>query len=118
MPAYPVGQGFPRAARLLTGGEYRHVFDDARRVRGRHLTLLHRRRVEAGPARLGLAIGKRHVRLAVQRNRIKRIAREAFRLRRGNLPGVDLIVLARGGAGDLDRRTLRREIDDLLNRIR
>lgn len=118
MPAPSAPAGFPRAARLLTGGDYRYVFQDAQRVRGRHLTLLYRPRQEAGPARLGLAIGKRHVRRAVRRNRIKRVAREAFRQRRGDLPAVDIIILARGGAGEVETEALRREIDHLLDRIR
>ncbi|OOC09837.1 ribonuclease P protein component, partial [Thioalkalivibrio halophilus] len=54
----------------------------------------------------------------VRRNRIKRIAREAFRQRRTELPPVDIIILARGGAGDVEAEALRREIDHLLDRIR
>lgn len=44
-------------------------------------------------ARLGLAIRKKHCRGAVQRNRLKRIVRESFRLHRDELKGLDLVVL-------------------------
>jgi len=43
--------------------------------------------------RLGLAIGKKNCRLATGRNRLKRIARESFRLYRPTLGGVDIVVL-------------------------
>ncbi|WP_018867609.1 MULTISPECIES: ribonuclease P protein component [unclassified Thioalkalivibrio] len=116
MTAAPAIQTFPRRVRLLTGADYQRVFEDARRQRGRDLTLLYRRS-ETGEARLGLAIGKRHVRHATDRNRIKRIVREAFRVRRAQLPPLDMIVLARGGAASAERRALRAEIDSLLERL-
>ncbi|WP_026331104.1 ribonuclease P protein component [Thioalkalivibrio sp. ALMg13-2] len=116
MTAAPASETFPRRVRLLTGADYQRVFKDARRQRGRDLTLLYRHS-ESGEARLGLAIGKRHVRHASDRNRIKRIVREAFRQCRISLPPVDMIVLARGGAATTDRRALRAEIDSLLERL-
>ncbi|WP_019625280.1 ribonuclease P protein component [Thioalkalivibrio sp. ALJT] len=116
MTAAPDIQTFPRQVRLLTGADYQRVFDNAGRQRGRHLTLLYRPAV-GEQARLGLAIGKRHVRRACDRNRIKRIVREAFRQQRMDLPAVDMIVLARGSAVTAERRALRAEIDRLLDRL-
>ncbi|WP_018871620.1 ribonuclease P protein component [Thioalkalivibrio sp. ALJ16] len=116
MTAAPAVQTFPRHVRLLTGADYQRVFEDAGRQRGRHLTLLYRP-AEGAEARLGLAVGKRHVRRACDRNRIKRIVREAFRQCRTDLPALDLIVLARGSAVTADRHALRAEIDRLLERL-
>ena len=44
------------------------------------------------PPRLGLVIAKRFLPLAVQRNRVKRLIREQFRLAQTDLPPVDIIV--------------------------
>ncbi len=50
-------------------------------------------------ARLGISVGKKKVRKASARNRIKRLLREAFRLSKAELPdGVDLVVVPRGAA--------------------
>jgi len=43
-------------------------------------------------ARLGLVIGKKQAPRAVTRNLVKRIAREAFRTRRADFDGFDLLL--------------------------
>ena len=70
--------------------------------------------------RLGLVIAKRHLPLAVQRNRVKRLVREGFRASQTQLPPLDIVVrLARApesevSAGDvaaLFGKMLRSEIN-------
>lgn len=53
-------------------------------------------------ARLGLIVAKKNVRLAVKRNRIKRVVRESFRLNQQNLETLDIIFLARRGLDKLE----------------
>lgn len=43
-------------------------------------------------ARLGLIVGKRQLKRAVDRNRVKRVLRETFRVNRSTLPAVDIVV--------------------------
>ena len=51
-----------------------------------------------GLARLGLAVGVKSAGNAVNRNRIKRVVREAFRHAKQELPSVDIVVNARAAA--------------------
>ena len=56
--------------------------------------------------RLGLAIAKKRVKRAIDRNRIKRIIRESFRQHQSYLVGKDIIVLARDNTTRVDNPTL------------
>jgi ribonuclease P protein component len=64
-------------------------------------------------ARLGMIIGKRHVKRAVDRNLIRRIIRESFRGKKEALKGLDIIVLLRSECIPLDKNSLRNEIYNL-----
>ncbi|HNE26573.1 MAG TPA: ribonuclease P protein component, partial [Pseudomonadales bacterium] len=99
----PSSLSFTRQQRLLLPREYKAVFD-GNTLKASHPSLLLLVRVvdAAAPARLGLVIAKKHVRLAVQRNRIKRQLRESFRSHQHALMGLDIVALARPGLGKLD----------------
>lgn len=56
--------------------------------------------------RLGLAIGKKNCRLAANRNRLKRIIRESFRVHRERLPAIDIVVLNQPAAARANNKTL------------
>lgn len=61
---------------------------------------------ETPQSRLGLVIAKKNVRQAVQRNRIKRVARELFRQQPPASPPLDVVLLARRGLDELDNTAL------------
>ena len=64
-------------------------------------------------SRLGVTVGKR-IGSAVQRNRVKRLVREFFRLNKDALPGSsDLVVMAREGAGSLNFWQVSEELKGL-----
>jgi ribonuclease P protein component len=97
---------FGKDKRLLKACEYTAVFDTAEyKVSEKPLLVLARRSSMANN-RLGLIIAKKNVRLAVQRNRIKRIIRESFRAGELGFDHCDVIVLARRGLGELDNASL------------
>ncbi|GHC29081.1 ribonuclease P protein component [Aidingimonas halophila] len=108
---------FPRRQRLLSAGDYRHVFDNATyKVHGKGLLALACNN-DSGHPRLGLVISKKSARRAVDRNRVKRVTRESFRLRQHRLPAVDIVILARRGITELDNATLYRQLHGLWRRL-
>lgn len=100
------GSRFGKSKRLLNAQDYSRVFDkpDAR-VSNKHLLLLGKLN-DQREHRLGLVIAKKNVRLAVQRNRMKRVAREFFRNLPDTEPFLDVVLLARKGMDQLDNAEL------------
>jgi len=83
---------FPRQYRLTEKRQFDAVLSARTiQVRSGSFRLYATVNNESG-ARLGLIVGKRQLKHAVDRNRVKRVLREAFRLRRSNLPAVDIVV--------------------------
>jgi ribonuclease P protein component len=70
-----------------------------------------------GHPRLGLAVGIRSAGNAVNRNRIKRVARELFRRRQQELPAVDMVVNARAAAGKASNAQIDASLAALWARI-
>ena len=95
---------FPKAQRLLTSDDFQSVFADAP-VRASHkYFLILARPNQKDAARLGLIIAKKHIRLATERNRMKRLIRETFRHQAATFAPIDVIVLARKGMDTLENR--------------
>lgn len=105
---------------MLTSRDYTGVFKDVQFKTGnRHFLLLATPNGYDGPGhgRIGLIIAKRHVKRAVDRNRIKRQIRESFRHRRSELPSLDIVVLARPGIASLDSSEAYRQLDKLWRKL-
>lgn len=68
--------------------EFRTVYDGGKRFDGRLMTAFVRQN-DSGRHRLGITASKRVARLAVDRNRMKRLLREMFRLSEGTLQGLE-----------------------------
>lgn len=85
---------FKKTQRLLKKAEYDHVFEQAKKIVTSEFIVLFRVN-NLDHARLGLALSKKMIAKAHDRNRIKRLLREGFR--QTQLPAVDMIFLARHG---------------------
>jgi ribonuclease P protein component len=107
--------GFAGTRRLRRSSEFGRVFADPLRSSDIYFTVLARAN-ELDRARLGLAISRRAASRAVDRNKLKRLARESFR-HRDDLPAADFIVLARPGAARADKATLRESLDRHFTRL-
>lgn len=72
---------------------------------------------EDGPPRLGILVTRKHSARAVERNRLKRRIREAFRLEQESLGGLDVLVRPPYGVKPSLQMTLQlRELFSRLNR--
>ncbi|MFC3608116.1 ribonuclease P protein component [Stutzerimonas tarimensis] len=112
-----MSRSFGREKRLLTPRQFKSVFDSpSGKVPGRQVLLLARQNELEHP-RLGLVIGKKSVKLSVERNRIKRQIRESFRLHQQDLAGWDIVIIARKGLGDQPNPELARQFGKLWKRL-
>lgn len=110
----PGRYAFSRSQRLLAAAQFEAVFAQRRNLRGTVFVLMGRPN-GLGHARLGLIVAKKQCPHAVDRNRIRRLAREQFRLMQNELPEWDLVVrLARRPKGE----NLVEELRDLFTRAR
>jgi len=108
---------FPKSSRLLHSAEFQRVFQNTNyKISHRYLLILACRNSFDHP-RLGLVVGKKHCRLAVQRNRIKRRARETFRHQQHHLHNIDAIVLPRSGADQLSDQQLTQLFEQQWRRL-
>ncbi len=88
------GNTFSRSSRLVHAQQYRQVFALNFRLRDDCITLLIGEHC-GNQSRLGFAIAKKQVKRAVDRNRLKRLIRESFRLHQHELPDVDIVIMVR-----------------------
>jgi ribonuclease P protein component len=105
----PDTAGFSPEQRLHAPAEFGRVFAEPVRSSDRFFTVLARSTGRA-MARLGLTVSRRAARRAVDRNRLKRLARESFR-HHPALPPWDFVVLARSDANRAERPALRASLD-------
>lgn len=84
---------FTRAHRVVRKGDFERAYKQGSRARGDLLVVVACPNGLAHP-RLGLSVGKAIWKGAVQRNRLRRMFREAFRLEQHDLPqDCDLVLI-------------------------
>lgn len=110
-------QRFPRSCRLTDRRQFLAVYGRGWRVGTRSL-VLYGVPSPAGHTRLGVTVSRK-VGGSVERNRVKRLLREAFRRNRVQLggPPVDLVINARPGTAERTAGELERELVDGLARL-
>jgi ribonuclease P protein component len=108
-------RSFPKALRLRRRRQFLAIQREGARRHTAHLVFV-RRRGETDLPRLGVTVSAR-VGNSVRRNRIKRLLREVFRHRRSDIAPVDLVVIAKTGAGELTYDQAAREFSEALGLV-
>ncbi|TPV92490.1 MAG: ribonuclease P protein component [Myxococcales bacterium FL481] len=113
-------ESFPRGSRLTRRRDYLRVQQGGERVYlPRFLVMIERQAAPSAVAhvRLGVTV-TRKVGSAVMRNRIKRLVREVFRRRRGELRGVaDMVWVAKRSASSTSFHEVWRGFDRVARRL-
>ena len=105
-----------RSQRIRDAAVFKAAFDEAHPQVGRFMVLRVLR--QAGrESRLGIIVSRRTFRRAVDRNRARRLLREAFRLEQGTWgAGMALIVIGRQAILGAPLEQVRRELRRLVGR--
>ena len=107
---------FQRELRLLSARDYSRVFDKANKVHNKAFTLLARKN-DLNKPRLGLVIAKKNLKFAYQRNLVKRLLREYFRLYQSELSHYDLVILTRKEIASMSKEEISYYRNDLFSRF-
>jgi ribonuclease P protein component len=103
--------------RLSRSAEFERVYRQGRSTANRHLVLYSFPNSSAERPRLGLSVSRK-VGGAVERNRVKRMLREAFARAEGDLrAGQDLVLVARPSASELVEREGLQGVDAALGEL-
>lgn len=105
---------FSKAKRIRQPSDYQYVFEKADKIKQYPFLALHRSGL-AENGRLGLAISKKKIPKAHERNRFKRIIRESFRKK--SLNSVDIVIVIVNGHESFENAYLFRQLGKIWARL-
>lgn len=110
---FVVSLSFPKELKIRKKSEYEEIFGKSMRLSTEHVDILCAPN-SLGYARIGLVVGKKMVPGAVDRNRVKRVLREFFRLNKSLFGSMDVVFVAKKGSETLDYSLAKREIEEII----
>lgn len=115
-PPHAVRYSLPATRRMRRPAEFKGAYAHGKRYTNEFFTA-NAQANDLTWARLGMSIAARILRRAVDRNRVRRLIRESFRMHQQQLPALDIVIGARSAAGTADRARLRAALESLWRRI-
>ncbi len=110
-----VGLSFPKSLRLLSRGQFQKISREGKRLTGKVISLQYQ--LGLPRIRLGITVSKKYGK-AHERNRFKRLVREAFREHYDHLPkGLTLNILPRLPRSEIGKQAILNDLQDLLKQI-
>ncbi len=106
----------PKQAKLLKTDDFSSVFNLRKRIANTYLVIRFKPNNLNRP-RLGLVVGKKTAKLAVQRNYMKRVLREFFRLNQHQLPSLDLVVQVQKKFQKTEFVQIKQEFEQLTQKL-
>jgi ribonuclease P protein component len=106
----------PKQAIIVKTDDFSSVFSLRKRIASRYLVMRYRVNALQAP-RLGLIVAKKTAKLAVQRNYMKRVLRELFRLNQHLLPAVDLVIQVQKPFEKPDFMQIKQEFEQLMQKL-
>lgn len=94
------------AKQRLVSKEFDRVFKQGKRFKTDLVYFIYHRTTDA-TNKIGMVLSKKKVRTAVQRNLLRRIARENFRLHQQLFPYYHIVIMANAPANDATRQDLQ-----------
>ncbi|WP_199610146.1 ribonuclease P protein component [Flocculibacter collagenilyticus] len=107
---------FGRELRLLTPSQFSRIFNEPAKAASPFFTVLAKPNQLSHP-RIGITVAKKRVKKAVNRNTVKRIVRESFRLNQHNLPPIDIVIMAKSGIDQQTNAELFKQLEKLWRKI-
>ncbi len=108
---------FAKKYRIVKPAHYKFLFNKPKRVIDNNFIIIAKSNNEDFP-RLGLAISKKSIKLAVQRNRIKRLIKEYFRTKViTSNQTIDFVVMAKKNINTLSNKKLLISLDTIFAKL-
>ncbi len=106
----------PKQAKLVKTDDFSSVFNLRKRIANKHLVMRYCPNGNTS-ARLGLIVAKKTAKGAVQRNYMRRVLRELFRLNQHQLPSLDVVIQVQKVFKKPDFFEIKQEFDALCKKL-